>query len=833
MVRARGFRVISVVATKAAAGIPFGALAPAVELRLPRGDVRLDALMTVRRSLLEQRADGRMLLHVDDGHLLDEPSATVVHQLVTEGHVSLVMTLRTGEPAPDAVTALWKEGVVGRLDVRPLDLPDTRILLEAALGGPLETGSAAKLQTISGGNPLYLRELVRSALADGALVTDGGTWRLAGDLPPSRRLIELVSERLAVATPEDRQLLAALALAEPLGVDLLAAVMGGAAAARAQLSRVEQAGLAVTGLDGNRLQARLAHPLYGDVLRATMPTLELTDLRQRLAALLLDVGVQRDTDALRAATLQLDAGVPVKPALALAAARHARAAVDLDLAERLARVALEGGGARAGQVLAEILFHRGCFVQAEELYAELDLHAADDRERAVLGVARAFNLFWGVGDGDRAQRVLSTCEQSVGDAALREELTAERAAHALFAGHAAEALAMVADVLARPGTADRVQSRGAVSAAPALVVLGRSLDAVAMAAQGIDAAQRLPRGVTSTIHAITLEVCRSFGLRTAGMLDDATASAEQAHAAAVTSDSSLTQALAAWARGHAALARGAVTQAVADFREGAAIDAAYGMRSHQRWNLIGAALATAQSADTAGAAQLLRSIAALPPGPDRFADVDLVRARAWVAAAEGDGELGRMLLEEAAAGQGAAGHRWSQAVLLHDIARLGGAAEVDGALTGLADEVQGVLVQAMAAHAHGLAEGDATLLDDTTERFLQLGAQLLAAETAGAWATLVGRRADPATRTRAWRRAASLAARCDGARTPGLAIGVTSAELTERQREVARLAAAGLSSRRIAERLTVSVRTVDNHLLQIYGRLGISGRGELAAVLTR
>jgi DNA-binding CsgD family transcriptional regulator len=29
----------------------------------------------------------------------------------------------------------------------------------------------------------------------------------------------------------------------------------------------------------------------------------------------------------------------------------------------------------------------------------------------------------------------------------------------------------------------------------------------------------------------------------------------------------------------------------------------------------------------------------------------------------------------------------------------------------------------------------------------------------------------------------------------------------------------------------VSVRTVDNHLLQVYGKLGISGRDELAAAL--
>ncbi len=74
----------------------------------------------------------------------------------------------------------------------------------------------------------------------------------------------------------------------------------------------------------------------------------------------------------------------------------------------------------------------------------------------------------------------------------------------------------------------------------------------------------------------------------------------------------------------------------------------------------------------------------------------------------------------------------------------------------------------------------------------------------------------------------ALAGRCEGAGTPGLVLGASSAELTERQRQIARLAVAGLSSRSIAEQLSVSVRTVDNHLLQVYGKLGISGRDQLA-----
>lgn len=55
--------------------------------------------------------------------------------------------------------------------------------------------------------------------------------------------------------------------------------------------------------------------------------------------------------------------------------------------------------------------------------------------------------------------------------------------------------------------------------------------------------------------------------------------------------------------------------------------------------------------------------------------------------------------------------------------------------------------------------------------------------------------------------------------------------LTPRELDVARLAAQRVRSREIAARLSLSVRTVDNHLFRAFGKLGISSRDELAAVL--
>ena len=55
-------------------------------------------------------------------------------------------------------------------------------------------------------------------------------------------------------------------------------------------------------------------------------------------------------------------------------------------------------------------------------------------------------------------------------------------------------------------------------------------------------------------------------------------------------------------------------------------------------------------------------------------------------------------------------------------------------------------------------------------------------------------------------------------------------QLSLREREVFRHAAAGLSNKEVADRLDISRATVKAHLTQIFQKLGVSGRAQLAAV---
>lgn len=57
-------------------------------------------------------------------------------------------------------------------------------------------------------------------------------------------------------------------------------------------------------------------------------------------------------------------------------------------------------------------------------------------------------------------------------------------------------------------------------------------------------------------------------------------------------------------------------------------------------------------------------------------------------------------------------------------------------------------------------------------------------------------------------------------------------ELTPQERQIAQLAASGLTNKQIAERLFISHRTVGAHLYQVYPKLGISSRAALRDALT-
>ncbi|WP_434449449.1 LuxR C-terminal-related transcriptional regulator [Lentzea sp. E54] len=705
-------------ATAAMSEIPLGVVVPF----LPSVDPSPLAMLTAARAALR----GRVVV-VDDVHLLDDASAGLLHQLVQHREAVVVATLRSGERAPDPVVALWKDELLPRIELAPLGRAAVVEVLETVLGGALDSATAERLWTASAGNMLLLREMHFAA----QWVSHGGVWSLDGPLPLSPRLVELIEAHLASVAGEERRVLELLAFGEPLDLAASEALDG--------LVTVTPEGL------------RLAHPLYGEVLRAQCPPLRKRNHQRHLASVL--------DDPPRVAVLRLDSGTADDPAELLKAAHLASATGGVVLAERLARAAWSvGGGVEAARLLAYVLVFTDRAEEAEEIFAMV---AADD-DPIEVRTMRAMNLGWGLGRSEEAAAMIV--------------MPAGRAVMLFHAGKYDEARALLSD--SEPGEAAVL--------AMIDVVQGRYTGPFPVIPPNPDVGLGAEMNAFSEVFVYSLH----------GDLARAERLAVRAHREKAEWDSMRSS----WAVSCAGLARagGRLLEARRLLREA---------RPAQRFVQL-CELAHVEALLGNDARELLADAEKRVPQGMRPYRHGLWAARIRVGGASPF---------EAAEEFRAHGEFAAETLLLHDAVRLGHAADALERLRELASTTTGLLVPVYAAHAEALVRNDSAALVEVAARFEEAGFMLHAAEAA----------AESGNRALFGR----LIGLCEGARTPALA-RMTLAPLTQREREVAVLAARGLTNKEIAESLVISVRTVDNHLSNAYSKLGIASRGELALVLT-
>ena len=176
--------------TSSARAIPLGAFTAWA----PSGvSDTVQLLQGVIESLTAASSATKVVLGVDDVHLLDDLSTFVVHQIVQRGAAKVILTVRDGEPIPAAIQEIWKAGQFDRLDLKQLSLDETATLLSAALDGSVDSDAAQRLWKLTRGNVLYLQNIVEQEVADGRIVQENGYWRWIGDpvMPPGLAAGEL------------------------------------------------------------------------------------------------------------------------------------------------------------------------------------------------------------------------------------------------------------------------------------------------------------------------------------------------------------------------------------------------------------------------------------------------------------------------------------------------------------------------------------------------------------------------------------------------------------------------------------------------------------------
>src|SRR5439155_19356965 len=135
-----------------------------------------------------------------------------------------------------------------------------------------------------------------------------------------------------------------------------------------------------------------------------------------------------------------------------------------------------------------------------------------------------------------------------------------------------------------------------------------------------------------------------------------------------------------------------------------------------------------------------------------------------------------------------------------DAVRFGDRAHAAPRLSDLAARSEGRWAPAFAAHAEGVTNDDGAAIDAVATEFEDMGALLMAAEAAAEASAAFQRSGHRSKAERAAARAGVFAAACEGARTPVLDELTSPLPLTRREREIADLAAQGLSSQIIGRR---------------------------------
>ena len=818
-----GFHLERATASQSARGIPYGALAPILPpaaLAVERG-IAMHGQAT--EALMQRSGGKRLILLIDDAQWLDDASALLFQQLVSARTVFAVASVRTGEPAPDSVQAVWKNGYCERVDVGPLKRVEVEELLEQVLGDRIEGAALQELWESSEGNMQYLRELVLAGVDAGTLVDDAGMWRVVGRISPSERLHDLVGERLAGLDDAEVAMLELVAFGEPIGVDVLAGLVGSDA-----LVRLERKGLVETELDGRRFEATLAHPVHGEVVRERTPLVRAREVQRQLADAIESHDNRRRADVLKVAIWRVEAGGTTSPELLIEAARQAGFAHDLAAALRLAQAAHDiRPDFASGQIIADSLYSLGRSHDTEQVLADLEDEASNDNQRATLIRVRVYNRYWHDGDLQAALDVIDDARKVITDDNHLMEIEGLQAVLETTSGNAAAGVARGTPLL--ESSYDRAVVQASLACSLGLPVLGRAEEAEAAADKGLRAYSRLG-GQLTLYEPSLLYVAKALALGSLGRIDKAQRMAVTGYEQALAADDAAGWAFFALTRGSIALERGDLNDATRWFTEAAGLFRAVNHHGPLGWGLLGLTLAHAWLGEV-GPADAALSEELDNVHPADYHGVNRHRAKAWLAVAKGHPSDAKSCLEDGWALAYDRGEWPLAAMILHDLARLGQADE-ERAVT-IADKGLGELGLNRVQHVVALATGDLEEMGAAAEAFAEMGANLLAAEAAFGLAAEHRRRGSPRDATAWSRKATAWAELCPGARTPGLAMPDEPVALTKREREVAVLAASGITSKDIAERLFVSVRTVDNHLGRVYDKLGIASRAELAEILDR
>jgi DNA-binding NarL/FixJ family response regulator len=206
-------------------------------------------------------------------------------------------------------------------------------------------------------------------------------------------------------------------------------------------------------------------------------------------------------------------------------------------------------------------------------------------------------------------------------------------------------------------------------------------------------------------------------------------------------------------------------------------------------------------------------------------------AQGWAAVAQGDETRGQEILLDGAT---EVQHSPLDAAFIGYEALRAGAppAAVASLLAELDARSDARLITAAATHTAGLVGSDARMLLDAAEQLEAIGTLRFACEAAAHAAQCFLEDGDESSARRAAAHSQRLFADGEGTQMPPVSgLPGSAISLSGREAEIAALAALGLSNAEIADRLVLSVRTVETYVYRAMQKLGLGDRRDLAGAL--
>ncbi len=736
-------------------------------------------------------------LVVDDADLLDASSLVLVEHMARAG-VPVLAAVSQREAVPRSIASDAERGMWVLRNLEPLDIDSLVSLAAEALGGEPSAESASALVVRANGSPKVLLELAAVA-AVGARATPAGIT--LGPHLATRESAQRWAETRAGLDSAAVVAIERIAIAGSLPLEAIDDLV---------LTALRQAGLVAVG-DRVELSSRVFHDAVLDSMSEALARRRCADVADLLNS------VDGAAHHVAVAALSARAGRTLDLAAATLAADHA-------LRDGRPDCALEIADAVEGSVSADphLALIRGASLSALERLDEAEDALADavgDTDEWAFRLCQELGLLYAVRRGQPGVAVERVQEALAGvrDAELRAVIEGELVKWRLMAG--------------TPGTAPEHLTPSAsadLTVGMALIqAMVASLDGPpAVAFEIVERGkQALAAAARPTRHARELLALSEFLAR---CFDGQLGAAEEAathsrRAALLDADSAL--GLWEYASGELAIHTGRFAAAEA-FARRAVI--------HLTWRDFTGLRAPAMALHAAAAARLghshaaTKAIAALPEGAEADVKVALHLARV-----ESERRLRARDLSEAARLLSHAGaravnesHRHLGVLVLDEAWIVTPTQSLAAQLSEHAES--GALAAMLVRRTQAYHSRDIDALLSVAGEFAIAGVAGRAMHTEELAATLLDMegRVHDARRIRAKHRAT----RSYG-QVAAWPEGRADVSLTAREREIAVLAAARVRSKEVATRLGLSVRTVDNHLGNVFRKLGIQGRDELADAL--